>query len=350
MAVTDDASTGLKGGRVGRTADRSDRSDRTPTGGGCDVALGRVAEMLREADAVVIAASNGFDIADGYNQFASDETFMRLLGDFYRAYGLTSMLQGLMARWGSEEARWAFLARLIDYGYRGYKPSPVMSALDGLTTGLPRFVVTCNCNGRFERARFAADAIFETEGSYARLRCAAGRPGVCAAGCDDDCANEDYDVLPFVEPLLAAARAGSVPADLLPRCPRCGSPLDAMVGDGRSLSSLARYRDQRSRFEAFLDAHRTGRVLVLELGIGQRNQAIKLPLMRYASSAPHALYAAFNREAAQLPAEMGERSVAVAGDLGAALLDLASLVGAAHGTAAAYSAACDEGRVNPWVV
>ena len=102
----------------------------------------RVAEMLRDADAVVVAASNGFDIADGYNQFAADAEFMHLFGDFYRTYGLTSMLQGLMARWGSEEARWAFLTRLVDYGFRSYKPSPVMGTLDALTDGLPRFVIT----------------------------------------------------------------------------------------------------------------------------------------------------------------------------------------------------------------
>ena len=296
----------------------------------------RVAEMLRDADAVVVAASNGFDIADGYNQFAADAEFMHLFGDFYRTYGLTSMLQGLMARWGSEEARWAFLTRLVDYGFRSYKPSQAMGTLDALAAGLPRFVITCNCNGRFERAGFDAGAIFETEGSYAYLR--------CTAGCDEAC----YDALPFVEPLLGRARASlTVPADLLPRCPRCGAPLDAMVGDERALSPLARYRDQRSRFGAFLDAHRGERVLVLELGVGQRNQAIKLPLMRYASNAPHAMYVAFNREEAQLPAGMGERAMAVAGDLGAALVDLAALAGANCSTTTARSATRSEGRVNP---
>lgn len=306
----------------------------------------RVAEMLRDADAVVVAASNGFDIADGYNQFAADAEFMRLFGDFHRTYGLTSMLQGLMARWGSEEARWAFLVRLIDYGFRSYKPSQVMEALDALTAGLPRFVITCNCNGRFERAGFDDGAIFETEGSYAYLRCTAGCD---AADCDGGgCGEACHDALPFVEPLFERARVSlTVPADLLPRCPRCGAPLDAMVGDERALSPLARYCDQRSRFGAFLDAHRGERVLVLELGVGQRNQAIKLPLMRYASDAPHAMYVAFNREEAQLPAGMGERAMAVAGDLGAALVDLAALAGANCSTTTARSATRSEGWVNP---
>ena len=88
----------------------------------------RLAAMLRKADAVVIAASNGFDIADGYNQFACDETFLQRFGDFHAAYGLNSMLHGLAARWPSDEARWAFLARLISYGYAAYEPSEVMRA------------------------------------------------------------------------------------------------------------------------------------------------------------------------------------------------------------------------------
>lgn len=73
-----------------------------------DADINRVRDLLEQADAVVVAASNGFDIADGYNQFACDDDFLRMFGDLHCAYGLTSILQGLMARWSSIEDRWRF--------------------------------------------------------------------------------------------------------------------------------------------------------------------------------------------------------------------------------------------------
>ncbi len=270
-------------------------------------AIERAADLVQSADAVVLAASNGFDIADGYNQFASDEAFLRHFGDFRRAYGIDSILQGLMARWPSWEERWAFLARVVSYGYGAYRPSPVMEALDRLTSKMSRFVITCNCNGRFERAGFDPQAIFETEGSFARLRCT------------DGCADEDYAALSFVEKIhaniLSEGSALAVPSGLVPRCPRCGAPLDIAVDDTGRLAATALFRAQQQRFQAFLADHRKERILIIELGIGQANRAIKAPLMRFAEDAPCVGYLVLNRDEALLPRGLGDRAVAVRGDL-----------------------------------
>ena len=259
----------------------------------------RATELLRSADAVVIAASNGFDIADGYNQFSCDGEFLRVFGDLHRANGLTSILQGLMAHWPSQELRWEFLARLIAYGYRDYEPSPVMRSLDRLTADVPRFVVTCNCNGRFVRAGFSPDAILETEGSYARLRCSAW------------CSRETYPV--------EAVGLTMLPS---PRCPRCGSPLDIAVGAPRNIACLEPFRSQAANLHAFLADHEAERVCVLELGVGQRNRAIKAPLVAWAEAAPRASYVVVNREEPVLPSLPPERTAAVRSDLREVLLAL----------------------------
>ena len=255
-------------------------------------------DLLRSADAVVIAASNGFDIADGYNQFSCDVEFLRVFGDLHRANGLTSILQGLMARWPSQKLRWEFLSRLIAYGYRDYEPSPVMRVLDRLTLRVPRFVVTCNCNGRFERAGFSPDALLETEGSYARLRCTGG------------CTEETFAALSYL---------GSTEP---PRCPRCGAPLDVAVDDTGQITRLEPFRSQAANLRAFLAEHEAERVCVLELGVGQRNRAIKAPLMAWAEAAPRASYVVVNREEPVLPSLPPERVAAVRGDLSEVLLAL----------------------------
>ena len=266
-----------------------------------------VQTLLRDAEAVVIAASNGFDIADGYNQFSCDASFRQVFGEFYHNFGLMSILQGLMARWPGAEDRWAFLTRLIAYGYRDYEASPVMRALDALTREVPRFVVTCNCNSRFIRAGFSSHGILETEGSYVRLRCMAG------------CTNETYDALGYLDEREP------------PRCPHCGAPLDVAVDDTGKVLALEPFRSQLDRQRAFLAEHQSARTVVLELGVGQANRAIKRPLMAWAEQAPQACYVVLNRDEPILPSLPAERVAAVRGNLSEVLESLAGGQGGAHG-------------------
>ena len=62
-----------------------------------------IAKKFREADAILIGASNGLSITEGLHLFADNATFERLFGDFKQKYGLRCILQGMMAGWPSEE-------------------------------------------------------------------------------------------------------------------------------------------------------------------------------------------------------------------------------------------------------
>ncbi len=44
-----------------------------------------IADRLRQADAILIGASNGFSIAEGLHIFADDRTFEEVFGDFKQA-------------------------------------------------------------------------------------------------------------------------------------------------------------------------------------------------------------------------------------------------------------------------
>ena len=61
-----------------------------------------IAEKFREADAILIGASNGLSITEGLHLFADNAVFERLFGDFKRKYGLECILQGMMAGWSRE--------------------------------------------------------------------------------------------------------------------------------------------------------------------------------------------------------------------------------------------------------
>ena len=82
----------------------------------------RIAAAFRDADAILIGASNGLSITEGLHLFADNAAFEELFGDFKRRYGLPCILQGMMARWPSEEEKWAFWARLIRHDCGQYRP------------------------------------------------------------------------------------------------------------------------------------------------------------------------------------------------------------------------------------
>ena len=91
-----------------------------------------IAKKFREADAILIGASNGLSITEGLHLFADNATFERLFGDFKQKYGLRCILQGMMAGWPSEEEKWAFWARLIHRYCGQYQPTPVMNDLKAI--------------------------------------------------------------------------------------------------------------------------------------------------------------------------------------------------------------------------
>ena len=51
-----------------------------------------VITKLKEADAVLIGASNGLSISEGLHLFAENQTFMELFSDFREKFGIHNIL------------------------------------------------------------------------------------------------------------------------------------------------------------------------------------------------------------------------------------------------------------------
>ena len=133
-----------------------------------------IAKRICDADAVLIGASNGLSISEGLHIFAEDQAFGDIFGDFKERYGLYNILSGLLARWPSQEAKWAFLSRLIGHYSIGYTGSPMMDQIRDIIGGRPYFVVTSNGECHFELAGYDPDSIYEIEGSWGEMQCARG--------------------------------------------------------------------------------------------------------------------------------------------------------------------------------
>lgn len=213
----------------------------------------RIGRALAEADLIVIGASNGLDMAEGLNIFRADAHFWETYGGLAQADGIGCTLQGLASPDAGARRRWA--ERFHQKEYLEYEPGPLMNGLRHLTKHADTFVVTCNIDGHFARAGFDENRVLETEGST----------------------RTSIDELRLAHPdTLATAQ----------------------------LEELAR----------LVQAHRNGRVAILELGVGLRNGVIKRMLAQVANACESATYIVFNYSQAMAPDASCE-TILVDGDM-----------------------------------
>lgn len=222
----------------------------------------RIGRALAEADLVIIGASNGLDMAEGLNLFCADTHFREAYGDLAQTDGIGCILQGLASPDASVRRRWA--ERFHQKEYLEYEPSPLMNELRRLTEHADTFVITCNIDGHFVRAGFNENRVLETEGGGIRT-------------------SIDERRLAHPDALATA---------------------------------------QLEELERLVQAHRNGRVAILELGVGLRNGIIKHMLAQMANVCEHATYIVFNYSQAMAPDASCE-TILVDGDMTPAFEEIA---------------------------
>ena len=126
----------------------------------------QAAQAIKDADALLIGASNGLSIAEGYHIFANNEMFRRQFGDFQQKYGIRSVIEGCFFHYPCEADRREFLHRLIQYWVTDYRPSQVMKDLLAVVGDKDYFILTSNADTHLELSGFAPSKVFEVEGTF----------------------------------------------------------------------------------------------------------------------------------------------------------------------------------------
>lgn len=266
----------------------------------------RLREALDTADAVLIGAGAGLSTSAGLTY--SGERFERYFSDFYQKYGICDMYSGGFYPYDTLEEYWAWWSRHIFYNRYVDAPIPVYRELLSLVEGKDYFVLTTNVDHQFQRAGFDKQRLFYTQGDYGLWQCSKA------------CHNRTYDNELLVHQMVSRQRDMKIPTELVPHCPVCGAPLtmnlrcdDTFVQDRGWYAASERYAD-------FLGWHKQGKVLYLELGVGNNTPVIiKYPFWRYTLENPDAAYVCINHGQAYAPREIVDRSICLNMDIGQVL-------------------------------
>lgn len=264
---------------------------------------------IDEADAVVIGAGAGLSTAAGF--VYSGERFERLFGDFIGKYGFRDMYTAGFYPYQTLEEHWAYWSRYI--WHNRYEPAPkdTYGKLLGLVQGKDFFVLTTNVDHQFQLAGFPKERLFYTQGDYGLWQCS------------EPCHDKTYDNYETVRRMVEEQRDMRVPGELVPHCPKCGKPMamnlradGTFVEDEGWQAAALRYRD-------YLESHRQGKVLYLELGVGLNTPVIiKYPFWRHTNENPQATYACVNLGEAYAHQSVRDRSILIDADIDQALSDL----------------------------
>lgn len=249
----------------------------------------QIAERIREADAILIGASNGLSIAEGYNIFADDERYRSHFSDFRNKYGFRSMIQGCFGNFSSDNEAWSYYSRVAYHYMYHTESSSLMQTLYGLVKNKPYFVVTSNTDDHFAMAGFERKHIFEMEGSLKDMQ--------CSRGCHDIAYSNREDVLSMRE----HEKGMEIPTQYLPKCPICGGSMQLHVPTNQTFVRDQEWNTQYQAYQTFLNEFHGKKLLILEFGVGARNQMIKAPFMKLTYAEPNAFYITFNKGEVFIP-------------------------------------------------
>lgn len=140
-----------------------DKIDKNPD------TLQKAAQAIADADALLIGASNGLSIAEGYHVFADNDMFRSRFGDFRQRYGIRNVIEGCFFPYPDAESRKEFCRRLVQQWVEEYRPSEVMKDLLALVGGKDYFVLTTNGDTHLELAGFHPTQVFELEGTFLQM-------------------------------------------------------------------------------------------------------------------------------------------------------------------------------------
>ena len=269
----------------------------------------RARYFIRQASHIVIGGGAGLSDAAGLTY--SGERFNKCFARFIERYGMEDMYSASFYPFETEEERWAYWALHINLNR--YDPPGLSLYQDLLVSvqGKPHFVITTNVDHQFVKAGFLEERVFAVQGDYGFLQCAKA------------CHRVLYRNEEMVRALLEHTKDCRVPRELIPRCPRCGGPMDVNLRKDELFVEDSAWEAAHDRYATFLQEALEGRVVFLELGVGFNTPAIiRFPFEKMLFQGPEARLIRVNRQHPLGPKENAGKSTAFPEDMDQVLAQL----------------------------
>lgn len=269
----------------------------------------RLKREINSADAILIGAGAGMSTAAGLTY--SGVRFMKYFSDFHEKYGITDIYSGGFYPFECPEEYWAWWSRHIYYNRYGVEVGKAYLDLLEIIKNKNYFVITTNVDHQFQRAGFDKSRLFYTQGDYGLWQCSV------------PCHKATYDNRETVEKMIAEQKNMRISAELLPYCPKCGKPMTMNLRSDNTFVEDEGWHAAAKRYENFVNTHKDGRILLIELGVGGNTPVIiKYPFLQLTAHNKNAVYACINFGEAFSLDTIEKQSICIDEDISKVLCDL----------------------------
>ena len=269
-------------------------------------------EKIENAEAVLIGAGAGLSTSAGFTY--SGDRFKKYFSDFIEKYHFHNMYEGGFYPFDSLEEHWAYWSRYIYINRYMDAPKPVYENLFELVKDRDYFVLTTNVDHCFQKAGFAKERLFYTQGDYGLFQC------------QTPCKPYTYDNETQVKRMAEEQKNMRIPTELIPKCPICGKPMTMNLRADASFVQDEGWDIHAGYYEKFIDTHKKSRILFLELGVGYNTPGIiKYPFWQMTAGNKNAEYICINKGEVTVPNEIRAQSIEIDADIYDVLNDILNI-------------------------
>lgn len=263
----------------------------------------QLAQLLTEADAVVVGIGAGMSAADGFTYIGP--RFEEAFPDFISKYQFLDMLQASLFQFEDWEEYWAFQSRFVALNYLDQPVGQSYVDLFQILGKKPYHIITTNADNAFWAAGYHPDKVFHIQGEYGLWQCS------------QHCHQQTYKDDNLIRRMIAEQTQMKIPSHLIPYCPKCGAPFEINKrNEEKGMVEDADFQEQHKRYEYFLSKHEKDKVLYLEIGVGHTTpQFIKHPFWKRVMQNPNALFVSLNHKHYRIPKSIRPQSLELTQDI-----------------------------------
>ena len=211
----------------------------------------------------------------------------------------------------SEEARWGYWSKHVYVNRIALPALPLYRQLKEIVKDKEYFVLTTNTDHQFYKADFGSEHIFAAQGDYGRIQCMRG------------CHPRTYDDVEMMKQMNAARKDCLIPSHMVPKCPVCGGPMAMNLRCDDSFVEDEQWHEAEKRFGSFVEQCKSGKTVLLELGIGFNTPVIvRFPFEKLARENKNMTLIRLNLNEAVVPESLGSRATGINADMKQSVYDL----------------------------
>lgn len=274
----------------------------------------RAAELIREAEYVLIGAGAGMSTAAGseYGGKFFEENF----AEFQAVYGKGPYMQDMYSAgfypFPDQESKWGLWSHLALLAGADLDVTPLHKTLLEALKGKKIFLLSTNADHQFEKAGLPVEQIFQTQGSYKLIQCKRG------------CHSKTYDAVELFRQMEQVRQNGKIPSELVPKCPVCGGDMAMNLRVDNYFVEDENWHAAEDRFSRFLSECMDKKTVLLELGVGFNTpMIIRFPFEKLTREHANIGLVRLGRSKAMVPASFGDRAVGINADMAQSIVDIA---------------------------